>query len=81
MDQWNWKPANNPRFSGSRKTVVVNADQFDTIQTTIQHIIADDPDDLRIFTSHYFIMEAKEINYHTNCIIGEDNTNPYKSLC
>ena len=81
MDQWKWKAANNPKFSGSRKTVVVTADQFDAIQTAMPEIISADPDDLGIFASHYFIMEAKGIKHHTNCVIGEDNTDPYESLC
>jgi hypothetical protein len=71
---------NSDRFSGSRKSVVVTADQFDAIQEAIREIIAADPDDLGIFASHYFIMEARGIKHHTNCIIGED-TNPYESLC
>ena len=81
LDEWKWKAANNPRFSGSRKTVVVNADQFDAIQTAMRQIIADDPDNLGIFASHYFIIEAKGIKHHTNCVIGEDDINPYESLC
>jgi hypothetical protein len=60
--------------------MVMTADQFDTMQEAIQEIIAADPDDLGIFASHYFIMEARGIKHHTNCIIGEDS-NPYKSLC
>jgi hypothetical protein len=33
--KWKWKAANNPRFSGSRKTVVMNANQFAAIQTAL----------------------------------------------
>jgi hypothetical protein len=32
LDEWKWKATNNPMFSRSRKTVVVNADQFAATQ-------------------------------------------------
>jgi hypothetical protein len=81
LDEWKWKAANNARFSGASRTVVVGADQFNALQIAMRAIIAADPDDLGIFASHYFIMEAKGIKQHTNCLIGEDASDPYQVLC
>lgn len=81
VDEWKWKASNNARFSGASRTVVVTAEQFDAVQTAMRKIITADPDELGIFGSFYFVMEAKGIKQHTNCVIGQDNENPYESLC
>ena len=81
LAEWKWKASNNTRFSGASRTVVVSAKQLDAMQIAMRQIIADDPEELSIFGSFYFIMEAKGIKQHTNCIVGEDDINPYENLC
>ena len=80
IDEWKWKASNSLRFSGASRTVAVSAEQFDAIQIAMRAIIAGNPE-LGIFGSFYFVMEAKGIKQHTNCVIGEDGMNPYESLC
>lgn len=81
VDEWRWKASNNARFSGASRSVVVTAEQFDAVQIAMRKIIAADPDELGIFGSFYFVMEAKGIKQHTNCVVGEDDENPYETLC
>ena len=81
LDEWKWKAANHARFSGANRTVVLTAEQFHAMQRAMMDIIASDPDDLGIFGSYYLLMEAKGIKQHTNCVIGENDLNPYEVLC
>ena len=81
LDEWKWKAANNTRFSGASRTIAVTAQQFHAIQIVMREIIAANPDELGIFGSHYLLMEAKGIKQHTNCVIGQDDMNPYETLC
>jgi hypothetical protein len=81
LDEWRWKAYTNTKFSGSKKTIVVTGAQFDAIQLAMKTIIRDNPDELGMFASHYWIMEAKGIKQHTNCVIDADEMNPYEVLC
>jgi hypothetical protein len=81
LDEWKWKAANHARFSGANRTVVLTAEQFHAMQRAMIDIIVSDPDDLGIFGSHYLVIEAKGIKLHTNCVIGENDLNPYEVLC
>jgi hypothetical protein len=81
LDEWKWKASNNIRFSGASRTVVVNQHQFDAIQEAMREIIAADLDELGIFASYYLVLEAKGIKLRTNCVIGQDEMDPYEMLC
>ena len=80
LDEWQWKTSVNAKFSGSSGTAAMNSDQVDTLQLSMRNIIKNNPDDLGIFGSFYFIMEARGIEQHTNCVIDVDEMNPYEIL-
>jgi hypothetical protein len=81
LDEWRWKSANNARFSGSNRTVVVNAEQFTALQIAMRDIIAANSEELGLFASHYFVLEGKGIKQHTSCIVTPDSKlDPYQIL-
>ena len=81
IDKWKWKASNSLRLSGASRTVAVSTEQLDAIQIAMWAIIAGNPEELGIFGSFYFVMEAKGIKQHTNCVIRENGRNPYEILC
>ncbi|KAF7968838.1 hypothetical protein HWV62_29196 [Athelia sp. TMB] len=83
INDWYWKASTTSRFSGSRKSVTVT--RMAELQETMHGIIArrteSNDEDLSMFASFFFVMEAKGIKHQTMCVVGKGEKDPYTLLC
>ena len=79
LDEWTWKAGNNKRFSGT-KTTVLDSNKLKDLQKAMNHIIKDNPDELDMFGSFFFVADTRGIKGSTSMVVSED-CNPYKMLC
>lgn len=83
INEWYWKASTSSRFSGSRKSVTVT--RFMALQQMMRDIITlrteNNGEDLSMFASFFFVMEAKGIKHQTTSVVGKGMPDPYTLLC
>jgi hypothetical protein len=78
LDEWRWKASIKKRFEGKAKTVHVAQQHIEDMQGAMQEITQGD-DDLDLFRSFFFVMDARGIKDYTNIIVGQEG-DPYQEL-
>ncbi|KZP07505.1 hypothetical protein FIBSPDRAFT_965606 [Athelia psychrophila] len=82
INEWYWKASSTSRFSGSRKSVTVcrMLELQETMRMIIEKRTDDNDQDLSMFASFFFVMDAKGIKHQTSSVLGKGK-NAYTMLC
>jgi hypothetical protein len=79
LDEWRWKASGQRRFDGQTKTVHVAEAHILPMQVAMENIIKEN-DDLDLFGSFFFVLDARGIKDYTNVTIGDHDDTPYEEL-
>ncbi|KZP12222.1 hypothetical protein FIBSPDRAFT_985742 [Athelia psychrophila] len=82
INEWYWKASSTSRFSGNRKSVTVSRmlELQETMRLIIEKRTDDNDQDLSMFASFFFVMDAKGIKHQTSSVLGKGK-NAYTMLC
>jgi len=70
MDEWRWKASNNKRFGDFVKTVPVKGTHLPDLMVALRDI-CDSSDELDMFRSFFFVMDARGMKEATSIVVRE----------
>ena len=80
LSEWRWKAANNSRFSGKDKLVVVQGTHLGRLPDIMRDIINSDLDEYDRYASFFFHLECRGMKDSTSIVV-ERGGDPYAELC